>query len=116
MYGYFADAVVLLHILYVGYVVLGQVAIIAAAPFQARWARNPWFRFAAITIVAIEAIMGWRCPLTVWEEQLRALGGAEVATGASFMGRIITFCSSMVCRKSSSTRCTWRSQYWYSKR
>jgi len=91
MYGYFADAVVLLHILYVGYVVLGQVAIIAAAPFKTRWARNPWFRFthlAAITIVAIEAVMGWRCPLTVWEEQLRALGGAEVATGASFMGRI----------------------------
>jgi hypothetical protein len=91
MYGSLADAVVLLHIAYVGYVVLGQVAIIAAAPFQARWARNPWFRFThlgAITIVAIEAMMGWRCPLTVWEEKLRALHGGEYTTGVSFMGRL----------------------------
>jgi hypothetical protein len=92
MYGYLADAVVILHVAYVGYVVLGQVAIIAAAPFKARWACNPWFRFthlAAITIVAIEALMGWRCPLTVWEEQLRAMGGTVASsTGESFMGRL----------------------------
>ena len=91
MYGYFADFVVVLHVMYVGYVVLGQLAIIIAAPFKWQWARNPWFRFThlgAITIVAIEALMGWRCPLTIWEEQLRALGGAALSTGESFMGRL----------------------------
>ncbi len=91
MYGYLADAVVIFHVLYVAYVVVGQLAIIAAAPFKTRWARNPWFRFthlAAIGIVAVEAIMGWRCPLSTWEEKLRLLGGGTFDSSESFMGRI----------------------------
>lgn len=91
-YGIAADIVVGIHVAYVGYVVLGQLAIIVAAPFKWQWARNPWFRFShltAIGIVAFEEIQGIRCPLTVWEEQLRALGG-QVATGSeTFMGRLM---------------------------
>ena len=71
MYGFLADVVVFLHVAYVAYVLLGQVAIIVAAPFRWQWARNPWFRFAhllAIGIVAYEAINNLRCPLTVWGE------------------------------------------------
>jgi hypothetical protein len=90
-YGYLADLLVFVHALYVGYVVLGQLAIMVAAPFRWEWARNPWFRFShllAIAIVAYEALNNIRCPLTVWEEQLRELGGLDVNTGQSFMGRI----------------------------
>ena len=90
-YGYLADLLVFVHALYVGYVVLGQLAIMVAAPFRWEWARNPWFRFShllAIAIVAYEALNNIRCPLTVWEEQLRALGGQDVATGQSFVGRL----------------------------
>ena len=90
-YGYAADLLVFVHVLYVGYVVLGQAAIILAAPFRWRWARNPWFRFshlAAIGYVAYEAVMGIRCPLTVWEEQLREAGGQAVQSGQTFMGRL----------------------------
>lgn len=90
-YGYLADLVVFVHVLYVGYVVLGQLAIIVAAPFRWAWARNPWFRFshlAAIGYVAYEAMAGIRCPLTVWEEQLRALADPGAAAGQSFMGRL----------------------------
>jgi len=90
-YGYLADLLVFVHVLYVGYVVVGQVAIMVAAPFRWEWARNPWFRFShllAIAIVAYEALNNIRCPLTVWEEQLRALGGQDVATGQSFVGRL----------------------------
>jgi hypothetical protein len=32
--------------------------------------------------------MGWRCPLTVWEEQLRSLAGQQVHQAESFVGRI----------------------------
>lgn len=90
-YGYLADLVVIAHVAYVGYVVLGQLAIIAAAPFRWQWARNPWFRsthLAAIGIVAYEAVYDIRCPLTVWEERLRELAGAPSAAGETFMGRL----------------------------
>jgi len=92
MYGTLADAVVVAHIAYVGYVVLGQLAIIVAAPFRWAWARNPWFRFShlgAIGYVAFEEFMGWRCPLTIWEEQLRVLaGGTPADAGETFMARL----------------------------
>ena len=90
-YGYLADLVVFVHVLYVGYVVLGQLAIIVAAPFRWEWARNPWFRLthlAAIGVVAYEATNNIRCPLTVWEEQLRVLANPAAVGGESFMGRL----------------------------
>ena len=90
-YGIAADALVGVHLAYVAYVVLGQLAIIVAAPFRWQWARNPWFRFThllAIGIVAYEVMSGLRCPLTVWEEQLRALSGQTFSGSETFMGRL----------------------------
>ncbi len=49
------------------------------------WVRNPWFRYlhlAAIAFVASEALLGYACPLTVWEDLLR--GGVRPE---SFVGR-----------------------------
>src|ERR1700753_660857 len=90
-YGYLADLVVFVHVLYVGYVVVGQLAIIVAAPFRWEWARNPWFRFThllAIAVVAYEALNDIRCPVTVSEEALPELAGRNVNAGKSFVGRI----------------------------
>lgn len=92
MYGFLADAMVGVHVAYVAFVVLGQFAIIVAAPFRWQWARNPWFRslhLLAIGIVAYEAIMGYRCPLTVWEEQLRQLAGQGFDSSETFLGRLL---------------------------
>jgi hypothetical protein len=92
MYGFLADVVVALHLAFVLYVLLGQVVIVVAGALKRQWGRNPWFRWthlASIAYVAYEAVMGIRCPLTVWEEQLRAMGGVTAATsGETFMGRI----------------------------
>lgn len=91
MYGILADAMVCFHVLYCGYVVIGQLLIVVAAPFRWQWARNPWFRYShllAIGYVVLEEVMGWRCPLTVWEEQLRELAGQEVNQAESFVGRV----------------------------
>jgi hypothetical protein len=91
-YGVLADLMVAIHVAYVAYVVLGQLLIIVAAPMKWEWARNPWFRFthlAAIGIVAYEAVRGMRCPLTVWEEQLRALAGQTFNGSETFMGRLL---------------------------
>src|SRR5204863_8387312 len=91
-YGVAADTVVGIHVAYVGYVILGQLLIIVAAPMKWQWARNPWFRFThllAIAIVATEAVQGWPCPLTVWEEQLRVLAGQAFNGSESFMGKLL---------------------------
>ena len=91
MYGFLADAMVAAHIGYVAFVVLGQVAIVIGASLKREWACNPWFRglhLLAIGIVVLEEFMGWRCPLTVWEEQLRVLAGQAVE-GGTFMGRFL---------------------------
>lgn len=91
-YGFLADLVVGIHLAYVAYVVLGQLLIILAAPMKWDWARNPWFRFShltAIGIVAYEAIRGLRCPLTVWEEQLRTACGQAFSGSETFVGRIL---------------------------
>ena len=92
MYGLLADGVVLVHVAYVAFVILGQAAIVVAAPFRWQWARNPWFRFAHLTMIAVvayEAIRGLRCPLTAWEEQLRTLAGQTVQAGDTFLGRLL---------------------------
>ena len=91
-YGILADMIVAVHVAYVAYVVFGQLLIIVAAPMKWEWARNPWFRFShlfAIGVVAYEAMRHLRCPLTVWEEQLRALGGQTFNGSETFMGRML---------------------------
>jgi hypothetical protein len=90
VYSYLADAIVAAHVAYVGFIVAGQLAILIGAGLKWQWIRNPWFRFGhlgAIGIVAVEAILGIMCPLTVWEQNLRELAGQEVA-GGSFIGRL----------------------------
>ena len=92
MYDTLADGVVALHVLYVAYVVLGQLLILIAGTFRWDWGRNRWFRLThllAIGIVALEAVMGWRCPLTIWEEQLRELAGQAFNNSETFMGRVL---------------------------
>jgi hypothetical protein len=91
-YNLAADLLVAVHVAYVAYVVLGQAVIVVAAARHWQWARNPWFRFThllAIGIVALEAVMHWRCPLSVWEEQLRTAGGVAFHAGETFMGRLL---------------------------
>src|SRR4051794_1453249 len=91
-YGYSADLLVAIHVAYVAYVIVGQLLIIVAAPMKWQWARNPWFRWThllAIGIVAVEAIQGWPCPLTVWEGQLRELAGQAFNGSESFMGKLL---------------------------
>jgi hypothetical protein len=90
-YSLLADLVVALHVAYVGFVIAGELVILLG--WLCRWGgvRNRWFRFShllAIAIVAFEAIFKIACPLTVWEDRLRAWDGKEVADG-TFIGRLL---------------------------
>lgn len=90
-YGFLADLIVAVHAAYVGYIVLGLLAILIGAVCRWSWVRNPWFRLThllAIAIVALEAAWGIDCPLTVWEYALRQQAGQAVS-GDSFVGRCL---------------------------
>jgi len=80
-----ADAVLVLHVIFVLFVV-GGFALILAGARRWGWVRNRAFRIAhlaAIAFVAAEALLGVTCPLTRWEDLLRAAGSEE----RSFVGR-----------------------------
>jgi hypothetical protein len=80
-----ADAIVAIHTLFVGFVVIGQLLILIGLVCRWKWVRNPWFRvihLLCIGIVATEAASGVICPLTVWERHLRDLAGQAVNDSA----------------------------------
>jgi len=88
-YSWLADVVVAVHVAYVAFILLGQLAIVAGIALKWGWIRNPWFRvthLVAITVVALEALLGIACPLTVWEDTLRTWAGQQVSED-TFIGR-----------------------------
>jgi len=90
-YGLLADLLVVFHAAFVSFVVFGQIAFLIGVIRRWQWVRNFWFRTAhllAIGYVAMEALFGVACPLTVWENGLRALAGQPVSD-ASFVGQLI---------------------------
>ena len=92
-YAIAADALVVIHLGYVAYIVLGLSAILLGVWRNWRWVRNPWFRtthLAAILLVVFELILKLNCPLTLWEMKLRAFAGQTV-TEVSFLQRLMAF-------------------------
>jgi hypothetical protein len=90
-YRYLADLIVAVHVGYVGFVVLGQLAIWLGLLLRWAWVRNAWFRcvhLVMMCIVGLEAAFDITCPLTRWEANLRHLAGQESA-GDSFLGRML---------------------------
>ena len=88
-----ADLIVIAHFAFVLFVVGGLAAIWIGATVGWRWVRNRGFRgahFAAICVVAAEALVGLVCPLTAWEDALR---GAHSNTGfvARWIHRVMFF-------------------------
>lgn len=74
MQGQLADLIVVVHFAIVAYIVGGLVIVWIGAARGWHWVRNPAFRYthlAAILFVALEAVLGYACPLTVWEDLLR---------------------------------------------
>lgn len=85
-----ADILVLFHLAFVAFIVLGQVAILIGVILKKPWARAFIFRIlhlSCIAIVATEGMLDIECPLTVWERNLRLEAGQEVSA-APFIPRI----------------------------
>lgn len=80
-----ADAILVVHVLFVAFVVCGLVAIYVGGWCAWAWVRNRRFRalhLLAIGFVVVQAWFGAICPLTQWEQQLRASAGGETYDGA----------------------------------
>ena len=80
-----ADAILYGHLLFVLFVVLGLLLILAGKPLAWPWVRNPWFRLAhllAIGVVVVQSWLGQVCPLTRWEMALRTKAGDATYTGS----------------------------------
>jgi hypothetical protein len=83
-----ADAMVLIHFAVVIFLVGGEFLILAGRALGWRWIGNRWFRGLHLLImlaVATIAAMGEFCPLTTWENELRAIGNQPIDQ-ASFLG------------------------------
>ena len=68
LYGMLAEAVVLLHLGFVLFVIFGGLLAF-------RWRRAPWLHVPAAVWGALIEFAGWICPLTPLENWLRRLGG-----------------------------------------
>jgi len=80
-----ADALLVVHVAFVAFVVLALILILAGKAYSWEWVRNPWFRYAHIAAIAVVVLQSWLgviCPLTVWEMALREKAGDAVYSGA----------------------------------
>ena len=83
-----ADGILVIHAAFVLFVVGGFVAILIGIALGRRFAFNRGFRLAhlaAIAFVTLETVLGFICPLTLWEAQLRG----ESTDGPGFIQRWI---------------------------
>lgn len=81
----YADVILLLHVIYVTFVILGLLLVYVGKFLNWRWVRNPWFRLIhllAITVVVVQSWLGVVCPLTNLEMALRSQAAGEVYAGA----------------------------------
>ncbi len=83
-----ADLVVVVHVGYVSFVILGELLVILGMVCGWEWIRNFWFRWlhlGAIAIVVAESLAGLVCPLTTLEAWLRREAGQSTYRG-DFIG------------------------------
>ena len=74
-----ADAVLILHVSIVAFIVIGLLLILLGGFRNWTWTVNPWFRVAhlvGIGIVVLQSWFGVLCPLTTLETWLRQQAGS----------------------------------------
>lgn len=86
-----SDLVVAIHLAYASFVLVGFILILAGALFGWRWIRNRvfrWVHLGCIGVVAVEAVVGQICPLTLLENWL-LVGSGQSGYERTFIGQLI---------------------------
>lgn len=81
MYALLADTLLVLHVAIVLFVVGAQALVLVGGPRGWTWVRNRAFRFSHLALIGFIVLQTWLgrlCPLTIWEQQLRAAAGQAV--------------------------------------
>lgn len=92
-----ADAVLVVHVAFIAFVVFGFGAILFGVARGSGWVRNLSFRFihlVSIVFVCAEAVTGVMCPLTVLESDFRQRAGQSPYPGdfvAYWLHRLIFY-------------------------
>lgn len=93
--GLLADAILVLHVAVVAFVVGGLLLILLGGALRWRWVRRPGFRWTHLALVGFIVAQTWLgelCPLTTWEQDLRGAAG-QVTHDQGFiefwLGRLI---------------------------
>ena len=79
-----ADAVLLVHVAIVLFVVVGLLLVVGGNLADWRWVNHWWLRLlhlGTIGFVVAEAWLGVTCPLTTWEVALRRAAGQQAYAG-----------------------------------
>lgn len=87
LYGALANAVLILHVGIVLFIIGGLLLTFLGGARNWRWVRNFWFRalhLAGIAYIAMQAWLGIVCPLTTLEQWLRERAG-QAAYGGDFV-------------------------------
>lgn len=74
MYSLLADALIVIHFLFIAFVVAGGL-------FVLRWPWLVWLHLPAALWGTVIEFAGWICPLTPLENRLRLLGGESAYSG-----------------------------------
>jgi len=77
-YQWLADGLLLVHFAMVCFVLGGFVCILIRRRHPRHWVNNRWFRrshLALVAVIALQALLGRLCPLTIWENALRSRAG-----------------------------------------
>lgn len=84
-YQFTADFILVAHVLYIAFIVVGLLLILLGLFLRWSWIRKFWFRLAHLLAIGIVVIQAWAniiCPLTIWENQLRVKAGDVVYPGS----------------------------------
>jgi len=74
IHGFLADAVLVLHLAFILFVVLGGLLVLRAP-------RLAWLHLPVVAWATLIELFGWICPLTPLEKRLRELGGEQGYAG-----------------------------------
>ena len=75
-----AQVILVVHILIIAFNVFGLIAIPLGAWRGWRWVRIFWWRalhLAALLVVAVHALLGRACFLTIWQSELQEAAGRQ---------------------------------------
>jgi len=78
LYRLMADAILVIHLAFVIFVVFGFLLILTGLLARWSWVHNRKLRvahLAAVGFVVLQAWFGRLCPLTIWENELRRRAG-----------------------------------------